>query len=59
MAKGQQKNFSNLFIEPIGGAPPKLNTNDKLNVLIGGVETKLALVCPAQGYPIPAFRYSL
>ena len=44
------------FLEPIGSAAPKFNVKDKINAFIGKSHSKLALLCPAQGSPIPAFR---
>ena len=44
------------FLEPIGSAAPKFNVKDKINAFIGKAHSKFALLCPAQGSPIPAFR---
>ena len=45
--------------EPIGGAAPKFSSSSKS---IGTFEEhggeSLALVCPAQAYPLPSFRYT-
>ena len=47
-------------IEPIGGAAPKFSSSSKS---IGTFEEhggeSLALVCPAQAYPLPSFRYTI
>ena len=46
--------------EPIGGAAPKFSSSSKS---IGTFEEhggeSLALVCPAQAYPLPSFRYTI
>ena len=47
-----------LYLEPIGSSPPKLNTK-KINVITEDLETKLALTCPAQGMPIPSYRWEI
>lgn len=42
------------FLEPMGSAAPKVNL--KLKAIDTSINEKLALVCPAQGMPLPAFR---
>lgn len=44
------------FLEPIGGSKPQFSEDSNLK-RISRVETEaMALLCPAQGYPQPAFR---
>ncbi len=45
------------FVEPIGGASPKFSARDKINAYSAKSSEILALDCPAQGFPVPAFRY--
>ena len=42
------------MLEPVGSAAPKVNI--KLKAIQTSYGEKLALVCPAQGMPLPAFR---
>ena len=44
------------MIEPIGSAIPKFSDQGKINVPKVLQAESLALLCPAQGSPIPAFR---
>ena len=46
-----------LPIEPIGSAGPKFNIKDKFNVFNTEIGAMFALLCPAQGLPLPAFRW--
>ena len=45
-----------LFTEPIGGAKPKFSYYSELNKLTRTAGTSICLQCPAQAFPIPAFR---
>ena len=45
------------FVEPIGSALPKFASKDKINAFSAGTLSTLSLMCPAQGYPLPAFRF--
>ena len=45
------------MLEPVGSAAPKVNI--KLKAIQTSYGEKLALVCPAQGMPLPAFRWVL
>ena len=45
-----------IFVEPIGSAPPKFSVKDKINAFGVNVDETFAILCPAQGFPIPAFR---
>ena len=44
------------FLEPVGGSSPKFPAESSISNLGRQVSSSLALVCPAQGSPIPAFR---
>ena len=44
------------FLEPIGSAPPKFSVKDKINAFGVTLAETFAMVCPAQGFPLPAFR---
>ena len=43
-------------LEPIGSAKPKLSQESDILRFKKNVEEPLALLCPAQGSPLPAFR---
>ena len=43
-------------LEPIGSASPKFSTADKSSTFVHTQSSSIALVCPAQGFPLPAFR---
>ena len=45
-----------LPLEPIGSAKPKLSQESDILRFRKDVEQPLALTCPAQGSPLPAFR---
>lgn len=47
--------FEIIYSEPISSTPPKLSLFDTrpMSVLNGG---SISILCPAQGYPAPAFR---
>lgn len=47
------------YPEPIGSAPPKVVSKDKFEVVFVVNDGATNLVCPAQGFPVPAFRYFL
>ena len=44
------------FSEPIGSSKPKFSTILKMSAFQKQVSEGLALTCPAQGSPVPAFR---
>ncbi|XP_059225656.1 cell adhesion molecule Dscam2 isoform X20 [Stomoxys calcitrans] len=46
-----------VITEPVGSVAPKVDINDKVKISIIKSEASLSLVCPAQGYPMPAFRW--
>ena len=49
--------FPETNTEPIGSAPPKVVSKDKFEVVFVVNDGATNLVCPAQGFPVPAFRY--
>ena len=44
------------YLEPIGGSAPKFSSDTKLSLFERTSMSQMALLCPAQGSPIPAFR---
>ena len=48
--------FAVLSLEPIGGAKPKFSLVTKVLHLEHEMGKSIALSCPAQGFPLPAFR---
>jgi len=46
-----------LFTEPIGSVPPKVGIADELSNTRTVLGASFSLKCPAQSYPIPAYRY--
>lgn len=45
------------LVEPIGSVSPKINTQDRLTLFDGKILTSINLLCPAQAYPTPVFRW--
>lgn len=45
------------MLEPVGSVAPKVNVGDKLNILSIKRGHITNILCPAQGYPMPAYRY--
>ena len=45
------------ILEPIGSVSPKINIADRLSVTMGRSDENLSLICPAQAYPTPVFRW--
>lgn len=43
-------------LEPIGSAGPKFSSDDKSATFERGIGSPVSLACPAQAFPIPAFR---
>lgn len=43
--------------EPVGSVSPKKNTGDDIKVIWGEVGRNIGILCPAQAYPTPVFRY--
>ena len=45
-----------MILEPIGSAAPKISAKEKFNHLSIKFGSQFGISCPAQGYPVPAFR---
>ena len=45
------------FLEPIGGAGPKFAHESKGSILLKEFGQTISLSCPAQGFPVPSFRF--
>lgn len=43
-------------IEPVGSVAPRINSGDKFEMVFQEKDTTFSLFCPAQSYPVPAFR---
>lgn len=43
--------------EPVGSVAPKVEIKDKVGIFLGKLSESLALLCPAQSYPVPLYRY--
>ncbi|XP_017467250.1 PREDICTED: Down syndrome cell adhesion molecule-like protein Dscam2 isoform X35 [Rhagoletis zephyria] len=46
-----------VITEPVGSVAPNVNMHDKMDFGIRKSNTSLSLLCPAQGYPMPAFKW--
>lgn len=46
------------YIEPVGTVSPKVNVIDQYNNFRGMVNHSLTILCPAQSYPVPVFRFA-
>jgi len=44
------------FVEPISSSPPKINALTYKPNIVESMATT-AILCPAQGYPAPSFRW--
>lgn len=44
------------FAEPVGSVAPKVEIKDKAGIFLAKADNSLALLCPAQSYPMPAYR---
>jgi len=44
------------FLEPISSAVPKVVSLAKFDMKTYSGSSTMALLCPAQGYPVPVFR---
>ena len=45
------------FTDPVGAKVPKFSTNDKSSSFVINSGEGFGLLCLAQGFPVPAFRY--
>lgn len=46
-----------LVTEPVGSVSPKKNTGDDIKVIAAAQGRNIGILCPAQAYPTPVFRY--
>lgn len=46
-----------LFKEPVGAVAPKINTGENIQVIRTLIGDGLNILCPAQSFPTPIFRY--
>lgn len=46
-----------VFLEPIGGSKPQLSEDSNFKRLNRKVDDSIGLLCPAQGFPQPTFRF--
>lgn len=44
-------------VEPVNGAKPRVASTSKYDVLASVVGAATTMLCPAQGHPLPAYRY--
>lgn len=44
-------------VEPVNGAKPRVASTSKYDVLASVVGAAVTMLCPAQGHPLPAYRY--
>jgi hypothetical protein len=45
------------MLEPVGSVSPKKNTGDDIKVIWANLGNNIGILCPAQAYPTPVFRY--
>ncbi|XP_032292769.1 cell adhesion molecule Dscam1 isoform X12 [Drosophila virilis] len=46
-----------VITEPVGSVAPKVDIKDEINYARAALNQSLAIVCPAQSYPVPTFRW--
>nr|XP_037870629.1 Down syndrome cell adhesion molecule-like protein Dscam2 isoform X42 [Bombyx mori] len=46
-----------VITEPIGSKSPAFSTDNKFSWYLRGVGQSLSIMCPAQGFPVPLFRW--
>ncbi|XP_050081284.1 cell adhesion molecule Dscam2 isoform X36 [Anopheles maculipalpis] len=46
-----------VITEPIGSVAPRLTSGDAMRVQVERLSANITLLCPAQSYPVPAFRW--
>lgn len=44
--------------EPVGSVAPKINTGENIQVIRGNIGENVDILCPAQAFPKPVFRYA-
>ncbi len=48
-----------VYLEPIGGAKPKFSVDTNGLIVVREANSVIGITCPAQGYPLPSFRFVL
>lgn len=46
----------NISTEPVGSVAPNVNIGDKTSIANVRIGNNISILCPAQAYPMPAFR---
>ena len=49
-------NLHHNYVEPVGSVAPKINAGDKLGITFSEARQAVTLFCPAQSFPVPAYR---
>ena len=49
--------FNSIYTEPIGGAKPQFSSEAESSSYKTKYGSKRALLCPAQAYPLPSYRF--
>lgn len=44
------------FVEPVGSVSPKITSAEDTKRLRVMINDSIAILCPAQSFPVPAFR---
>lgn len=47
------------YAEPVGSVRPKFPSMDNINGLSTSSSDNIPLLCPAQGFPVPSYRYDI
>ena len=50
-------NCLHFIVEPVGSVRPKIVSADKYKVVESATSDNATLLCPAQSYPVPSYRY--
>lgn len=45
-----------MYLEPVGAKGPAFSTDNKSGLFFRTISQSFALLCPAQGFPVPMFR---
>lgn len=51
--------FGKKKLEPVGSVAPNVNIGDKTNIATVRIGNSCNILCPAQAYPMPAFRWAI
>jgi len=47
------------FAEPVASVSPKIQSGDEFKFVKNKFGESLSILCPAQSYPTPVFRYEI